>query len=343
MKVLLVDLNLPSPFDNEELVDHHDELNLLKLLQYNLRKKRSLRTRGFSMNFELVYAMGDLDGLTNDEKTLTFNSDVILTYPTDIKISYTHSCIVISCYASPYGITIVDLETKKFKKQLMTDKNPSYLCVEENYDGKKDALIFVCDETKSLTKYDLNALMNPLLPDVIDAKSIKHIWKYEFIQCPQGVTARNGQIYACCSMNNMIEVLDSSTGSLLDTISLKCSPYGIDFSTRGDYLIVSTSEEEGIVILSRNETRWKRLEQKNECHFHELEAPYALVFDRIANHLIVADDRNTLSIFTLDGTLVKKFTPKNLVIDQTYGVCVNEFTGELLLCDHSKNRVLFFK
>ncbi|KAG2392821.1 hypothetical protein C9374_011546 [Naegleria lovaniensis] len=331
---------------------HQDEFYLLKLLQQLLRKPKMRTRRAFSMNFEMTNVLGqDFSSIPENEKTYTLHGDLPLHYPCEVKISYTLSCLLISNYGGNCnGILILDLETKKVKTNIKTDKSPSYLFVEEQYNGHTDALIFVCDSTHTVSKFDLGSIMSPTLPVEVGVKSEHFIWQNSSILNPEGITGWNSQLFVCCSRSNTINVLSSKTGLPLYEISLPYSPYGIDFSVDAEYLIVSSDNEQSIVMLQRTisgtDIKWEyRYNNLDICtNLKGLDFAYALTVDKAANHIIVTDDLNTVSIFNNVGTLLKRFTSKyNIKIESPYGACVNELTGELIVCDNGESRVLIFK
>lgn len=184
VKIILIHL-LPkrqATRNNDE--NHHDEFmnepngtNAYELIEKLIQKMRTVKRRAqpFSMNFELVHTFGRFGVYGTDSH--------LFHCPFDVKISYSHSCILISDTRNS-RIMVFDLHTKEFRTSIPSpSKYPLFLCVEENYDGKNnDALIFGC-ENFGVYKYDLNELLEKS-PNM---EACNSIWISQIFVSPQGI------------------------------------------------------------------------------------------------------------------------------------------------------------
>ncbi|KAG2388319.1 hypothetical protein C9374_000483 [Naegleria lovaniensis] len=334
VKIILIYL-LPNqqPIGDDEIMDDAHEL-IRKLTQKMGIVKR--KAKPFSTNFELVHTFGKA-GVSGNDSHL-FNC------PFDVKISYSRSCILISDSLNS-RIQVFDIHTKELRASIPSpSKYPLFLCVEENYDGKNnDALIFGCEKF-GVFKYDLN----DLLEKSRNMETCKSIWTSQAFVSPQGIVllSSKSHVYICDWDEHNMKILNVKTGELVQSMTVQ-SPYGIDFSDDGDIIISELDPSHKIQIFRMNDARddWQCIKSfgKYGQLNGEFDHPFTLVFDKAAKHIIVSDNYK-IQIFEKDGSFLKSFggiTTSQL--SAVTGICLNELTGELLVCDSFSNRVLIFK
>ncbi|KAG2372992.1 hypothetical protein C9374_012935 [Naegleria lovaniensis] len=125
-------------------------LDLLKM------KMRSTPQRAFSMNFEHVATLGKSSSTTSTAYIMNHPLDHQFYCPCDIKISYNCHVILVSDMGNR-RIQVLDLATLRLRASI--NIAAKHLCIESNYDSRRnDALLVTCND-HCVYKYDLQQLI----------------------------------------------------------------------------------------------------------------------------------------------------------------------------------------
>ncbi|KAG2389276.1 hypothetical protein C9374_013836 [Naegleria lovaniensis] len=337
-----------------------------KLYSKLLTKMRSAkRTKGLGMNFEHLLTLSSNQIVTSN----TVDNDNFKT-PFDIEISYHHQCVLISDpFSSLYGrIQLFDLFSREWIASVYTTLAlPTFIRIEENYDGNyNDALVMYHAQSHSrsslpnvMAKYDFREIRK--YSTFNESERAGPLWQREISGFVKGMALWKQQVFISQSDKHCISILDSNNGQLIQIIKVyrPCSleighDFGELFISNGDHAIEIFRQNE------KNTKYWncvKTFGRKGLCNGEFIE-PGTIVYDRISKYLIVSDVANTrFQVFTRDGTFVKGFqqvTNSKLTFpnygrdDKTKcsnprGMCLNEISGELIVCSSEASQVLFFK
>ncbi|KAG2377727.1 hypothetical protein C9374_008812 [Naegleria lovaniensis] len=195
-----------------------------------------------------------------------------------------------------------------------------------------------------------------------------HIWMSScYFSDPQGIAMRGKQIFVCDADAECIKILHADTGNLVEMITLENGPYDLDFTPDGKYLLVCETgySANRIVMLTlqhdhtpaddnfsmRNvksvDEKWKMVKSfgKRGLASGEFSWCRSLVIDPVSKHVIVSDClNNNVQIFTFEGKYVQSFGDRGIFqFNHPYGICLNQVSSELLVCDFRNQRVAVFK
>ncbi|KAF0972055.1 hypothetical protein FDP41_009751 [Naegleria fowleri] len=328
----------PNIYSENEF--HDDDLYfLMKLLQQKMRTNKVRRNKSFSMDPKDVFLFSP-DLLKNIYHSV-YNEEYYVSDLYDVKISYNLKCILVSDF-NHYCIEVFDLETKEYKFKIKApDQYMRFMCVEENYDMRhNDALIFGC--SSYVYKYDLKTLLT-----VRDEAN--YIWKNEDCSWAQGIaisySRRQVFVSDAGSRSKVICILNLQTGQSIQKFSIE-EPLGVAFSPNEEYLIVScadtsiylfredkTPNEAGVVHWTKCKTLVEKETGENGYNFE------LLTVDTNNRTFVLCDsEKRCLKIFSLVtfeqiATIGSESTPSFRFKYIPFGLCVNELTGELLVCE----------
>ncbi|KAF0983148.1 hypothetical protein FDP41_011126 [Naegleria fowleri] len=361
--------------------EHHSDKNMLfEKLKDKMRRKSP--QQGFSLNtFKLRALMGNSDQLLttfqNTHELFLLMDDVPLSEPFDIKISYNHECILCTDCAT-HRIHFFDLHSKQFKFSISTPSSgPMFLCVEESYrDAFSDALFFDCKGDKSLHKYDLDGfLSNKRLYQNADSNIIESttckgkLWVLDDIKGITGISLLKFQSKLFIgTFDRSIKVLNSKTGMLLHVIPWDGLPLTIHYFAmdQHDYLAIGGWNKFGILCKKKLLQDDKQVgsqvgshEGMEWCHLHKpfdlrdafgsdqkiLRKTYGTTMDPISHCLIVQSENSILFYNLFENTHLDWILHKKLEDDfkGPQGLCINERTGELLICERNGSRIRIYQ
>ncbi|KAG2382864.1 hypothetical protein C9374_004831 [Naegleria lovaniensis] len=344
----------PSHTDDNYYKNLIDKFNC-EMRRSCCRKRKQSSPMGFEMQFQLVHKFGT--GRNG-------NSQQELHSPTDIAISYHHSCILINDQQNR-RIQLFDLVTKQFKISLLQPlgKHSLTIALQENYNNfDQDALLIGC--SKHIQKHDLQILVrrggNRVCLDALLWEAKENLQQYDMRGLAVKYSFTNSLIFAACvnpfsDLSSQIAILDATTGQCMQTFAFGKSPRGMCFSPRHDLLLVCSTHESTILIFQvtlnsgTNEEKWEQISQFGKWGHHEGEFhhPRSIVFNAKFGHWIVSDWLNgRVQIFNEKGCFVKSYGKYGDLDNQfngPSGVCLDEETGELYICDGGNDRVLVFK
>ncbi|KAG2372699.1 hypothetical protein C9374_000734 [Naegleria lovaniensis] len=283
-----------------------------------------------------------------------------LSQPFDVKISYNHEYIICTDCGDPGRILFFDLNSKQFQFSIPTPSyGPMFLCIEEGYrNAFSDALFFDCKGDKSLHKYDLQSFVfnkqrDQEYSDCDEESPLQgKIWTSVCVQGATGISIMQSQskLFVGC-FDRTVKILDSNTGTLIDVVALMNTlPLGINFFEMGKnhYLIVGGWKKIEFFVKQVDvcQETWSCL-QNNAGLIHSSGSnTYGTVFDPISRCLIVPTQDTVLCyrLFEsthLEWTLINKVDVHNFARPQ--GLCLNDRSGELLVCERGANRIRIYQ
>ncbi|KAG2379108.1 hypothetical protein C9374_007746 [Naegleria lovaniensis] len=219
-----------------------------------------------------------------------------------------------------------------------------------------DALILGNKDT--IFKFDLEKLIQASM----DQTNCDPIWSTFTRANPLGIAILRQEralqpniifMVLCLEEGNYLTLFNSETGKILKE---KCitdmvhKPCGVAFTDENDLIVTETSYgRDKIVILSIcgsiEEWKVKTVIGKSGDQDGEFKCPVSVVYDRASRNIIVSD-MFRIQVFTKDGVFVKSFNDdlKNMESELCLptGMCLNELTGELFVCEHGNNAVHIF-
>ncbi|KAG2385648.1 hypothetical protein C9374_003463 [Naegleria lovaniensis] len=151
-----------------------------------------------------------------------------------------------------------------------------------------------------------------------------------------------------------IEIHNSSTGQHLQSFDFRnnvISPYGLAIISEWNGLIVSERSplhKIQILRIDHDEIEEEQIPKLNLVQsigtfgYEQglLNYPGSLIFDSTSKHILVANEENLrIEVFTQFGKFVKSFSCGFMAS----GICLNEWTGELLIGDPMSGLVRIFK
>ncbi|KAG2386343.1 hypothetical protein C9374_002789 [Naegleria lovaniensis] len=321
-----------------ELLDLHSSNTFYyEKLKQKLRNDRKLQA--FSMNFESVQIF-----TTNDQGQKFKN-------PCDVKISYECQCILISEFSNS-KIHVFDLYSRQYRMAITTPGMPMYLAIEENYDKcHHDALYFDCNSSKIVYKYHLRALLegdeqNSLLWESLPLENPRAIALYNSKFGDTNSEFKN--VYVCNYGKQAVSILSSDSGQIIQNIELYIrSPYGITCMSENE-IVVSDFTENSLQVWRRESAlNWKAIatidNSGSEVEISKIRFPQGVAFDQVSKNIILCDNGNSrILIYSQNGTLVRQYNfPSTFYCPD--GLCVNNKTGELIVCDYNECIVQIFK
>ncbi|KAG2378155.1 hypothetical protein C9374_008777 [Naegleria lovaniensis] len=333
-----------QPFTHLELFSKfRDKMRRGKtpILPFSITTFKLVNTiKKFSVRSELnIFKCNDqsrmFDGIADvkdSEKEYTMDA------PVGIKISHHHQCIIVSDYNNQNTI-IVDLENcKSLKKILPIQTNAIEL--DRNYNGlHQDALL--CFRKSCVMKYDLNQLLTESF------ESVTPLWTSTKCSALVGMTIV-GQEVLVTGDNNRVYVLSLLNGELLQTMTLPDTilrATGIDALSHNEVVLGEGYPFDRLILCRKIDNTWKfvkilveeSVERENETPY-----PYHLVIDRATRNIIVSSCYGLeLRIFSPDGQ--KRRTYGKDLLSYPEGMCINELTGELFVCDTDHCSIHIFK
>ncbi|KAG2375021.1 hypothetical protein C9374_010025 [Naegleria lovaniensis] len=309
------------------LSDHANHVHLL--IQQLSNKLQFFQKRvAFSLNFDLIHSFGQVVGWHQLLESM-------FTHPFDIKISNNHHCIMVSD-AYVKRIHVFDLTTREWKLSIQTTGKPYYLCLEENYDGKRnqDALIFECvtKDEHVIYKYDLQQLLCN--------KSCEYLWKYFSTVSELGSCM-------CIQYNKEeceIENLNDNKSSMSDSRKKQKSKLSRRSEKMRNCLLVSDYNANSVKMFNAKTGNFvKNLEFKGK----EVKSPYFMLVTRDSNELILTevDPSNRVKIykerskgiwdFVIEfGTQQKLYHPFSLAYDSV--------SMRIVVSDYERHRIVVY-
>ncbi|KAF0976398.1 hypothetical protein FDP41_004297 [Naegleria fowleri] len=314
------------------------------------------------MNFQLVetWKKFPISITTNAKDTLKIHSEIMtdsvddensqeyeLLAPVSIKISYHHQCLIVSVYNNQNTI-LVDLENscRKVKKILPIQTNAIEL--EMNYNGlNQDALL--CFRRGCVTKFDMHQLLTERF------KKIKPLWISE--KCSSSASmAIVGREVLVTGDRAKVYVLSLTNGQLLQTISLPDTisrVTGIDFLPRNEVVMGEGHPFDRLILCRKepnegHEAQWRFIKMLVDEHEgpredNDLAYPYQLVIDKANKNIIVSSCySHQLRIFNSNGQKIRSYGSSDQ-FSFPEGMCLNEHTGELYVCDTDHGCIHVFK
>ncbi|KAG2373324.1 hypothetical protein C9374_012190 [Naegleria lovaniensis] len=350
-------------FENTLLQNHHESTcygvdqapsefyslqELSSKLKRKLRNESMHRAQPFSMKFEYVESLRSIGFIQ----------------PVDIKISYVYSYIIASEGFSR-EILFFDLKSKRLHTKLFLFSK--YLCVEEN--NEESVLLFGCEQTNDVFKFDLQKVATTNQNSSVDHNDF--VWKSNCTEMPGSIQVLKTQVFVASYEKKYIDILELSTGTLIQRCHLEYTPRFIQFIPlrlyEHPYLIIIEHKILPRISLFQyctSEQKWKRersLGTFGSLDTGEFFSPTRVLYDRAYKHLIVSCKAvEGLCILSLDGKvckitcelgltfkIVKSFEqglcPSRERFETPDGICLNEWTGELFVCDVVYRRVQIYK
>ncbi|KAF0971910.1 hypothetical protein FDP41_009606 [Naegleria fowleri] len=350
MPLILIDF-VPSSRHNS-FQDHC--LHLFEKLSQKLVKGRERVPRAFSRAFQLVHTIDKiaLPSVSTFDVATAFEFDMYLKHPSEVKISYHHACIIISDSGNQ-RMLFFDLMSKKFIFSLNIES--CHFCVQENYDQMEhDALLLISSKMflwNYCMKCDLQFLLqNSKSKDSIDDSKLVEkncLWKSQSLSNVTGICVSRTYAFISELVSKTIYVLNLSSGLVVQTISLEGSPFRSDviFDSSLFYVIEQKDEKSRdyrikIFFLEKNDLRsppkWKIVKSFGDMREGKVNSPKGIcILDkREGSEFLLSSttttttlQKNRIQIFRF-GRCVKSFT----TVKGLSGICLNEFTGELLVC-----------
>ncbi|KAG2389037.1 hypothetical protein C9374_014437 [Naegleria lovaniensis] len=186
----------------------------------------------------------------------------------------------------------------------------------------------------------------------------KYLWKSQPLNQVEGMLIHNYEhdgkcLFVCDPGLSEIRILNLKTGDVLGSIKTQEKPYGIASTSLDGDLMITVFHQ--VLVLQKNnsgEYFTKNIIEKPHESCCVFSFPYSLVVDSISQQLMVMDsDEGKIHVLSLkDGTELICFNgpSDNAFSDYSFslslsGACLNEYSGELFVCDFYSQRVLIFK
>ncbi|KAG2381525.1 hypothetical protein C9374_006514 [Naegleria lovaniensis] len=322
-----------------ELKDEDDEWMMMKKLKETMNITKNKKKKGFLMNFHFVQEI-----VPKPKSTYI---------PELIYISYNHSCILLKVYdmnrlyneaSMKDVIQVFDLYTREFKTTIdfsISENDSIEFALQENYDGHNNDAIIMHSTSKHVYKCDLRTM---LLQSGNEFKFMEnYVWKSEscFLS-PRRITILNStnQCYICDS-NYSLVVLNLHFGTFIQRIDLGSQLSSFSHIDFVDSSTMVLCDDHGVSIYNRKDDSWVKMKTINNGHRY-----HSILCDSISHHIIISNQlaAGYIQIFTSSGELVKTF---QAMLNEDFitprAMCINYLTGELLICDSSSQRVVFFQ
>ncbi|EFC37845.1 predicted protein [Naegleria gruberi] len=329
---------------------------------YNALKEKMRGTvlKPFSLEFSIENSIGKTraSGKTND----------MFYCPCDIAISYNSSTILVL----DMGNNRIQVFTTGWRYRTTINLPAKHLCIEPNFDGKKnDALIISCND-HCIYKYDLEKL----IACSKNGQKCDFIWRAgtpnskgkspNQFNLPSGMVCSNGNkennferiLYVCDCNNNRVQILRTSNGNLLesigetpevDSIFFK-GPWSIDLNARGEVIVCEVDGHRLQTLVKNDSGNWTSIQTFGiiSGYSSSFNHPRSIVIDKVRNNIIVCDQDNNriVSLNNTTGDVVQIFGSAGRRMDQffkPFSLCLNEFSGELYVADFCNHRVQIFK
>ncbi|KAG2378568.1 hypothetical protein C9374_008207 [Naegleria lovaniensis] len=317
---------------------HEDNNVMIDLFQKLQKHIMSYRWKPFSMKFELTQILGNVH---EDEQHFQ------PTAPFDVAISYNHDCLLVSDYRY---IQIFSLTTLRFKTSIQCRGVPGYMCIEENFDERRnDAIIFNCSHHGTdVYKYQLNLFVDQTTRKWKDWEYT--LWYSYFMGRVNGMRVLDSaqMLFICVQNEYSIMMLHLKSGEICRRIQLTGNtPYCLDFTNDGHLITFIDRKLTLLRVDEIHNSHWIPTgswdDTRNVGHLID---PCSIVFDKASN-CIITSDHSTIQVFTLDGTLVRKFDllsePFSTFSGSNHtGLCLNRITGELIVCELARKTVKIF-
>ncbi|KAG2394263.1 hypothetical protein C9374_004027 [Naegleria lovaniensis] len=323
---------------------HSRSSSQIQILVKKFKHRMRQYPKPFQMRFTLIHSLGTTDESGTDDNHFS--------YPSDVKVSYNHSCIIV-CDHMNGRLQLFHLNTKKFMTSIshtLTLTHPITQIVEQSYKGcYEDAIIFA-GVADAMYKFDLGELIEQAKER--PNEPLPYIWKHEKFNCPRGITVTNCKVYVSDMYENLVKILDSVNGQLLCSMSIQ-SPTGVDFTSKGLLLIGQGDPLHCVNMFQHGESSalndWKSMKQCGHGGEHStiFKTPYSVVYDKTAKNFIVSDtDNNRIQILSEDGQLLRVFGSFGTnwrEFKNPCGMTLNEQHGELMVCDTENHRIQIFQ
>ncbi|KAG2392585.1 hypothetical protein C9374_011310 [Naegleria lovaniensis] len=362
------------------LFDFHtdEEFSTNHIMEKFHYKMRSRPLVPFSLNFELIQTFGTEAGGFMDYGD-TKNFIVHACYAT---ISHKLNLVLIcDPYFIRGRILTFDLITRQFSKSIYLN-SPRCMCIEKITPANRslhneEYLIVSCKD--GLFKFDVKCL----LETYSQKKSLiwkndyyKHpniISSMDIMYASSKHRQDDNWIFMCnLSMDEcVVDILNARTGQCISKISdFSHPPHGIAVSNSERFVAVVESKGSSIRIFENSEKptsmnqrdlpmtnhhcEWKYVREIsfNEDMFQGCYIQRLLAYDEVSKNLIVCDNcRHLLSVYNaVGGHLVKahQTTDTRSVFSFSeyslpHAICLNEYTGELLVGNMEKGQIQIFK
>ena len=280
--------------------------------------------------------------------------------PFDVKISYNYKLILVTDYKSK-TLLMFDLISKVFKYAIQLPSNPHYLCIESVVDREgqvHDAAILTCSN-HCIYKVDIRQCIKtnkftPLWRSGQPGKTqhfntpcglvVMHRKKNEPTLLPQQQHDEN-LVFVCDLWNNQIKILGTKSGNLLESISQMgditlSGPWIVDINHQGDLVVAEYCKR--VQVIRRVGNGWVSILQVGNtpnCSFLQC---CGVVMDRTTHNILLCDrDNHAIQVINgLNGQLVTTFKDR---FDKPRGICIDEWTGQLLVADCENKMIRFYK
>ncbi|KAG2382419.1 hypothetical protein C9374_005621 [Naegleria lovaniensis] len=314
-------------------------------LKNKMMESKYWKRKGFSMNFEYAGCF-----------------EAPNMKPWDVKFSPRSNCVIVNDIGTG-RILVFDATTKHFKTTLLLPPDvfrPQKLFLEEDYDDQgHDALLLDYeDDLKnyffSICKFDFKQLLenslrglqsNVIWTTHCDCPSSMAVWK-------KSRKLEDRILVVVSYDDHTIKTFRAQTGEFIQALESDLPgftirhPFGIDISSRDGRMFICQTHPARIITMRYEDDKWHiyRLQESDE-----LKIPRALVFDQVSQHVFVSDRYSKgIQVFNKEGDFVNTFRlDENGLLNENQdgleGICLNDVTGELYLCDWSNRRIIVFK
>lgn len=286
----------------------------------------------------------------------------------DVRIDYKNQFILVTDYEHN-RINIYDLESKEFKASFETPSTPRYIAV--HYDGLDSSqhgnemnvtsprngstngsggntfvIVSLSDDTVRKYQLNLEAIKKNATDEIATCVWICGTKGRYFNQfdIPLGVAVHQGLVYVCDFENNRIQVLDAMSGEFKAQFGRYgqskgqfYGPHDIDIDSNGN-LVVAECWNNRVQVLSNTDGSHLDFANGNVEILH----PRGVTVDRTSGNVIVSEySTHKIHTFSSDGNLLSTFEGDQQ--NFPYGMCVNEWAGELFVADYGYGRIQIYK
>ncbi|KAG2382549.1 hypothetical protein C9374_005129 [Naegleria lovaniensis] len=370
----------------------------------SLLKSKMMHVRGKTKPFSMFFKVTHIFGNYSDEEEEQDDQEgfINLKSPQDVKISYSLGLILISDTFNDC-IQIFHLHSKMhltcINSLMLQMKQPSVMCIEEEVNDDKNCSTFchlivssIKNGQKGVYKYDLTTLLSSARNyEQVESRKKRtkstntkqsFLWKASSTSNLGGiallkkdvlknsnVAATYNYIYVCDTNRDNIHILNSTSGQIIQSISVKF-PLSVTF-TQSNYLneiqsdsplsmlvlsdkkierfeMVMTQSKNGSKSFEEHDVEWKKIMSfdafPTRYYFHST----CIVYDPLMKCVIFGNTQ--IRIFNLQGNCEKSSDNFKMLSEHgdvllgpfewIHGMVLNELSGELLVCDLGNKLVL---
>jgi len=253
-------------------------------------------------------------------------------FPSDVKISYRHSLIILSDSGNK-RLQLFDLETRQHRATIKLLIESCCICVEENYGncGSDAIIVTTCDHC--IQKYDLLSLKllwstgkgkpgcSDSLFNIVRGVTIcnKNDKAYQYLVDQDLLDCNDSLVLVCDSGNQRVIILRSSDGKVLRSFYFSESelekPWGICFTDLGQLVICGKGSPGSIIICYTMQSGYLNITKRFEVSGYGVNEDENRLVVTCKDCMVVIDSRN--------GDI--QFSKPNFV---TY--CINKYSGECI-------------